>query len=88
MTKLPGCKAVCDPEDFRTIQEKIASMLKLYLNQEVKINLHCTFLSNHLNPILFQLLVLSQTMYNFTSSSDQSSLMSNNSNNNKNVFQV
>lgn len=36
MTKLPGCKAVCDPEDFRTIQEKIASMLMLYLNQEVK----------------------------------------------------
>lgn len=36
MTKLPGCKAVCDPEDFRTIQEEIASMLMLYLNQEVK----------------------------------------------------
>ena len=70
MTKLPGCKAVCDPEDFRTIQEKIASMLKLYLNQEVKNvtlrSLYCTFLSNNLNPILFQL-VLSQTLYNFTS---------------------
>jgi len=26
MTKLAGCKAVFDPEDFRTIQEKIASM--------------------------------------------------------------
>ena len=25
MTKLAGCKAVFDPDDFQTIQEKIAS---------------------------------------------------------------
>ena len=27
MTKLPGCKAVFDPEDFRTVEEKISSKL-------------------------------------------------------------
>ena len=25
MTKLPGCKATFNPEDFRTIQEKLSS---------------------------------------------------------------
>ena len=27
MTKLPGCKAIFNPEDFRTIQEKLSSRL-------------------------------------------------------------
>ena len=29
MTKLEGCKAVFDPVDFRTIQEKLPSKLKI-----------------------------------------------------------
>ena len=30
MTKLKGCKAVFDPDDFRTIQEKLSSKFKKY----------------------------------------------------------
>ena len=71
MTKLPGCKAVCDPEDFGTIQEKIAGMLILYLNQEVKmlplrLSEKPFFFPNHLNPIFFHI-ILHQILYNFTS---------------------
>ena len=36
MTKLPGCKATFNPEDFRTIQEKLSSRLYFQFKLLVK----------------------------------------------------
>lgn len=44
MTKLEGCKAVFDPEDFRTIQEKLPSRFK-HLNFRLLFRLSCRAVS-------------------------------------------
>lgn len=47
MTKLEGCKAVFDPDDFRMIQEKLSSKIKMsyysFLTLSLLLFLFCLF---------------------------------------------